>query len=381
MNVALLYGPPWDGAAQFSKHHLARYLARRGHRVLYVEAPLSPLALARGNRIAALRSTLRHPRQVAPGLWVRRYFNPIPYHGVTRITSLRQANLLGQRLLAGPLRRDLARLRMWDPVLLAGLPHAADLAPLVPHALLAYHCADDYTHVRGFPTSLGSTEADLCRQSRLVITTAESLRAARASFNPRTYWVPNGVDYDRFAADARPAGDMPRDGHAVVGFVGSISQWVDLDLVREIAGAHPEWHVVLIGPSAGSMPQLQGLPNVRLLGPRPYDAIPQYLAGMNVALIPFQRDEVSRMADPIKAYEYLAAGVPVVATRIPALERLSHVVALADSTPGFIRLVEEAVAAGRDEGRQARQAEARRHSWESRFEQIEGYIREALCGF
>jgi glycosyltransferase involved in cell wall biosynthesis len=380
LDLVVLYAPPWDGPAQFSKHHLARYLAGRGHRVLYVEAPLGPLSLARrrGHARSELPATLALPRLVADRLWVRRYFNPVPYHGVTRVTSTRTANRIGQRLLAPSLRRDLARLGMRRPVVVAGLPHAVDILPRLPRRALAYHCADDYAHVRGFPSSLPSLERDLCREADLVIVTAETLRAPRAAYNPETYWVPNGVDMAHFAAPAAPADELVALPRPVLGFVGGLAQWVDVELLAQVARARPDASVALVGPVSTDVGPVAALDNVRLLGPRPYVDVPRFLAAMDVALIPFVNDAVTYHADPIKAYEYLAAGVPVVATDLPALQRLRPFVRLADTPSSFLREIAAALAEGREPGRAARQAEAAHHDWSCRFAEVERLLLEHL---
>lgn len=380
-DAVLLYGPPWDGAARFSKHHLAQYLANQGHRVLYVESPMSPLYLANRVRQGALHSwrhTFAPPRMREPGLWTRQYFNPVPYHAVTPITASRTANRLGQQWLAAPLRQDLRRLGFCSPVVIAGLPHAVDLIDRIPRKAVVYHCADDYVHVRGFPASLATLERDLCQSADLVITTSDALREARCQYNPRTYWVANGVDVAHFGQPAQPAHDMPSRVRPVVGFVGALAQWVDLQLLRQIAIARPTWALVLVGPVSTDVAALRGLANVTILGPRPYQDVPAYLAGMDVALIPFVRDEVTRNADPIKVYEYLASGVPVVATDLPGLRRLSGVVRLAATPDEFVAQIEAALAEDRVPAAARRRREAEHHSWQSRFVQVERLIDETL---
>jgi glycosyltransferase involved in cell wall biosynthesis len=378
-DFVLLYAPPWSGPTRFSKHHLASYLAEHGHRVLYVEAPLSPFGLRRGRAFAReLRQALLPPRPVAQRLWVRRHFSPIPYHAATALTSHRLMNRLGQRVLAPVARRDLARLGMSAPVVIAGLPHAVDLLPWLPHRGLIYHCADDYASVRGFPSSLPELEADLCRQADLVITTSETLCQARRRFNPNTHWVPNGADVAHFSAAAAPAAELSGVPRPVIGFVGGLSEWVDITLVAELARAHPEWSFVLVGPVAIDISSVVGLPNVRRLGPRPYASLPDYLAAMDVGLIPFKQDQLTHHADPIKAYEYLAAGLPIVATDLPALRRLGDVIRLADSPAAFAAHIEAALREDRLSNRQRRQAEAARHSWTSRFETIDSLIQQSL---
>lgn len=379
-DAVLLYAPPWAGPTRFSKHHLASYLARGGARVLYVEAPLTPLGLKRGRTFASeLRATLRPPALVDERLWVRRHFLPVPYHAATRLTSRRAANRLGQSLLAPVLRRDFARVGLRRPVLIAGLPHAADVLGRVPSQLVVYHCADDYASVRGFPSTLPALEADLCRRADLVVTTSETLAQTRAQFNPRTYWIPNGADIEHFSTPAVPTTELTAVRRPIVGFVGGLSEWVDLDLVASLARQRPEWTFVMVGPASIDTSAVDSLPNVRFLGPRPYADLPAYLAAMDVGLIPFKRTEVTFHADPIKAYEYLAGGLPVVATDMPALRRLSHVVSLADSADGFANAIETAINAGREAGRAERQAEARRHSWTSRFDRFTHLVDERLA--
>jgi len=152
-----------------------------------------------------------------------------------------------------------------------------------------------------------------------------------------------------------------------------------LDLVAKLACERPKWSFVLVGPLGIDTSPLRGLANVRLLGPRPYAALPSYLARMDVGLIPFKRNQVTHHADPIKAYEYLAAGLPVVATDLPALQRLAHVVRLAETAPAFLVALDAAVIEGRDARRAERQAEAANHTWTASFETIERLVRNVVC--
>ena len=379
-DFVLLYAPPWSGPTRFSKHHLAQHLADTGGRVLYVEAPLSPLGLRRGRPfVQELKTALQPLRRVADRLWVRRHFVPVPYHAASWLTSRRAANRLGQRLLAPAIACDLARLGFDNPVVIAGLPHAVDALPWLPkRQALVYHCADDYANVQGFPDTLPELEADLCQQADLVITTSETLCQERRRFNPNTHWVPNGADFGHFSQSAAPAAELQHIPRPIVGFVGGLSQWVDIRLIAALALARKDWSFVLVGPVGTDVSALDELGNVTLLGARPYTNVPAYLAAMDVALIPFKQDRVTYHADPIKAYEYLAAGLPIVATEMPALRRLSHVVCLANSPESFEAQIAAAIAEGRAAKKSERQAEAARHSWTSRFETIDALLRESV---
>jgi glycosyltransferase involved in cell wall biosynthesis len=374
-DVVFLYAPPWDGPTRFSKHHLARFFAARGSRVLYVESPLTPLGLRRGRQFwRELRASLRPPRRVGERLWTQRQLALVPYHAITPLTSRRAANQVAQRLMAPALRHDLARLRFQRPIVVAGLPHVVDTLDYLPRRCLVYHCADDYAHVRGFPSSLPVLEAELCRRANLVITTSSTLCDERMRFNAHTYWVPNGADVEHFARDAAPHPELVGFQKPVVGFVGGLSQWVDLDLIAFLARARPAWTFALVGPIGIDVSALRGLSNVHLLEARPYESLPAYLAAMDVGLIPFRDEPVTYHADPIKAYEYLAAGLPVVATDLPALRRLDHVLRLASTRAEWLAHLDAVVAAGRAHGSADRRAEATRHGWVARFEEVERLI-------
>jgi glycosyltransferase involved in cell wall biosynthesis len=267
-------------------------------------------------------------------------------------------------------------------LVVAGLPQAVDLVPLLPRGGLVYHCADDYAHAGGFPSTLPQLEAALCRQADLVITTSETLCDERRRFNPNTYWIPNGADITHFAQPAQPAADLDGLPRPIVGFIGGISEWVDIELLAELGRARQKWTFVLIGPAAVNTAELRLLPNMRLLGPRAYADLPRYMAGMDVGVIPFKRSALTYHADPIKAYEYLAAGLPVVATELPALRRLAHVLSLADSVASWLAALDRSIAKGRDHARAERQAEAAGHSWTASFERLEQLIDERVgqCG-
>lgn len=379
-DFVFLYAPPWSGPTRFSKHHLAEHLAAAGHRVLFCEAPLTPLGIRRVRTFAReVAATLRPPRQVRHNLWVRRHFLPVPFHASLPLARERWANRVGQRVLAPMLRSDVAGLGFRDPIIVAGLPHVADLLPRLPPAGVIYHCADDYASVSGFPPSLPALEEELCRRANLVITTSATLCDERRRFNPNTHWVANGADVDHFARPAQPATDLAKFPHPIVGFVGGLSEWVDMRLIARIAQERPNLTFVLIGPVGTDVSPVHGLTNVHILGPRPYASLPSYLAAMDVALIPFKQDRVAYHADPIKAYEYLASGVPVVATDLPALRRLAHVVRLAASPDEFVTAIDASLAGNSDPAaRSARREESGKHSWASRFREIDALIEDTF---
>jgi glycosyltransferase involved in cell wall biosynthesis len=270
-------------------------------------------------------------------VWVQSPFNPVPYHSVSTITGLPLMNTLGQRTMAPGLRRALRSLGFKRPLFILGLPQALDLIRGIPRSGLVYHCADDYAEVSVFPRSFAKLEQRLLRSADLVVTTAEPLRAKKAAGNPNTFAVPNGVSFDHFHLARSDHTQIPADllpiPRPIVGFVGGVAEWVDLELIAHLARRRKDWSIVLIGPILVDVSTLRDESNVLLLGPRPYATLPGYLKGMDVATIPFLMNELTRNADPIKLYEYLAAGLPV-----PAISSCSALTAsMSTDSPRMLR--------------------------------------------
>src|SRR5205823_5722054 len=124
------------------------------------------------------------------------------------------------------------------------------------------------------------------------------------------------------------------------GFFGLIGDWVDLSLVRELALARPDWSITLIGKAATDLRPLQGLPNVHLLGPKPYASLPGYCRGFDVAILPYRKTEHIAHASPLKLREYLAAGKPIVSVPHPEVRQFGELVHVADSVAEFVQEIE-----------------------------------------
>ena len=171
---------------------------------------------------------------------------------------------------------------------------------------------------------------------------------------------------------------MPADIAAlprpVIGFYGTLRDWVDLDLIAGVAKARPQWSIALIGQQLDDVATVRGLPNVHLLGRKPHAELPAYCKGFDVGLIPYRIDQRMTYVNPIKLREYLSAGVPVVSTRVPEVERMidrsGHLAQIADDAPGFVAAIERALAGDSPARRQERSAAMATETWPARVEQI-----------
>ncbi|HBY93728.1 MAG TPA: glycosyltransferase family 1 protein [Chloroflexi bacterium] len=290
-------------------------------------------------------------------------------------------------LMAAVVGRWLARQRWGDVILWIYLPEAARVIDLIPHRLLVYHCVDDWRTFPQFATrraEIAALEDGLTRRADLVITTAPALYEARRSLNAHTILQPNVGDYAHFtrADDLVPPPDLAGLPQPRLGFWGALDDYkFDRELVLALADACPNASIVLIGPAGVAIREQPALalnrPNIHCLGQRPYEQLPAYAAGLDVCLIPYRQTEHTRGVFPIKFFEMLATGKPVVATALPSLAPFGDTVPLTRTTGEFVAAV-QAVLADPAAGRTQRLALAAQHTWEQRVDELLTYVAAAL---
>lgn len=157
---------------------------------------------------------------------------------------------------------------------------------------------------------------------------------------------------------------------------------LDVEALEALADADPSWHVVLIGPlKPGQVDEarLRRRPNIHLLGEKPRNELPGYLKGMAVALVPYRANELTRNIFPLKLFEYLAAGLPVVAGGLPELQRFAGTIGVAGGPSDYPELVRRALAEDGPEKRAARVALAAQNTWDHRVEDVSRLVDEALA--
>jgi UDP-galactopyranose mutase len=232
----------------------------------------------------------------------------------------------------------------YTPMALAFTDH---LTPVT----VVYDCMDELAAFKGAPTILKHFEAELMARADLVLTGGQSLYEAKRHQHRNIHPFPSSVDVGHFGQARRISND-PFDQttipHPRLGFFGVIDERMDIALLDGVAAAKPDWHIVMVGPvvkiDRASLPQR---PNIHYLGSKSYDELPRYVAGWDVALLPFARNEATRFISPTKTPEYMAAGKPVVSTSIRDVVRpygQQGLVRIADRVPVFVQACAEAMA-------------------------------------
>jgi GT2 family glycosyltransferase/glycosyltransferase involved in cell wall biosynthesis len=239
---------------------------------------------------------------------------------------------------------------------------------------LIYDCMDNHA---GFPETeelMLQFEDALTREADLVITSARQLRDELARIAPDVVLLPNAVDFEHFGTPAY-ASELDHLPRPIIGYYGAIAAWFDVDLVRDAALARPDWSFVLIGSTFGTdVGKLTGLRNVHLLGEQPYESLPGYLYQFDVATIPFQLTPLIEATNPVKFYEYLAAGKPVVSAQLPELEAFSDFYYPANDAESFVAQIETALAEDDPTKQHARVELAKTHTWEHRYRALQTHI-------
>jgi glycosyltransferase involved in cell wall biosynthesis len=366
----------WDSEGWTNQHHLMSRLAASGSRVLFLES----LGLRRPS-LGSGRDLRRIGRRLKRGL-----VRPRVRDGVTVLSPLvvpahsySVVRALNAWLLRRRVRSVVNRLGFQHPVLWGYVPQAEVLLQTLAPALVIYHCVDDIAAQEGIDTaSFLAAERRFARRADLVIASAPALAQRMRELSGNVLYAPNVADTTLFSTALGPGpidAQLGALSEPRIVFVGAIAaNKVDFELLAGVAAARRDWTFALIGAVGLGYPQtdvsvLEAQSNVHLLGPRSQRDLPAVLRGAAAGVIPYLRSRLTASIFPMKVYEYLAAGLPVVATGLPALEGVEDVV-LVEGVDQTVAALERALADDSPERRRARSEKAMSHSWETRQAEI-----------
>ena len=397
LTIVCLSSQPWQDGMWTNKQHIMSRLARE-HRVFYVSFGPKPLP-----------ALLRTKRERGGGSWspVSALLDPARYEqaGVTVLEFLSPRALVRKKPASHPwsihanfdlrlrlLARFLAREGVEAPVLWVYHPGYGAAVAELPHSLVVYDCVDEYTEFPTYkpdPGWLALREAELCRAADVVTTTSAGLYDKKRPYNPeRTHLVHNVGDYAHFSRARLEETVVPADLAAlprpIIGFLGAVSDYkLEADWLTALARKHRDKTIALIGPVGVGDPttdvtKLAAEPNVHLLGHRPYEQLPGYVKGFDVGVIPYRINEYTTYSFPIKFFELLASGKPVVISELPALASYYESVRVARTAEEFVTACEAAL---REPGlgREERLRLAAANTWEHRVERILTHVQRALA--
>lgn len=375
----LVFADDW-GRHPSSCQHLIRRL-RGDHPILWVntvgtrQVKADAFTLRRG--LEKIQSWSKGLKQVDRQMWTI----DLPMIPGMSNKLLREIN---RHLVTSRLRRVLANLGLESPVVMTTLPYIAALIRGLRRRALVYYCTDDYSH---WPSAdretLQQADRELSQEADLILAASQALYRQHA-WSGRCQYFPHGVDFNHFASvqklkDSEPTlSQLPRPR---IGFFGLIYEKLDFGLLSGIAEQFRSGSLVMIGPHAYSPPEFRRLSNVHLLGQKPYEDLPHYLAGLDVLLLPYVDDAMIRQSGPLKLRECLASGKPTVSIDVPEVRILQPHVRIAADRQTFVQEVRQALEECPASGTvRARQQSVEADGWDSRACQLTNYLDQLPLG-
>lgn len=369
--------------------HLATSLVEAGHRVLFIENTGVRAPRATASDFNRVRQRIRNWLKSTGGFSDIRdnltVFSPLllpfPYFW--------PAILLNRWWVSRAIGKWMRANRFHDPVVITFLPTplAQGVISNMDSRAVIYYCADDMAGGSSGAKRLRAYEDVFFTKVDAVFCTSHTLRDRANQLNQRVFLIPAGVDFSKFES-VRLSGNLPFDLHDIpaprVGYVGSVREGFDQDLICKAAHALPMANFVLVGPESVNTAVLRAMPNIHILGPRPHNQIPSFINGFDVTVIPYIRTPLTDSAYFCKLNEYLAIGKPVVATNLQEMrlyaERHPGVIEVASDASLFIAAIQSALTQTPDaDAADRRVAAARQNSWEQRFSDIMSAISEVVA--
>ena len=348
--------------------------------ILYFDPSVSLLAPLRDKAAKPSLTAYKKPgERVKDNITVYRLPPVLPF-----FNKFRFINRLNQKRMARFVCRKMRENGFENPILWVYSPVTADLVDHVPHSALVYDCVDRHSAYGGFmnPQLVGAMELELAGKADAVFATADSLAERLRKAKPDARFIPNGANFERFVQASQPQPvpeDMQEIPHPIFGFVGALQTCIEYGFVETAARAHPEWSFVWIGnekPGA-DLSALRQLANVYFLGVKPNEKLPEYLAQFDACLNLFAESELSKDVSPLKFYEYLATGKPIISTRQPdQVLQYTPIIHIAATAQDFISCCEQALRDTQPERVSARIEEGRKSSWDARVREICAVLEE-----
>lgn len=352
MKILMAEYQPWQYRIEDGEHKYARFFLEDGHQVFWLAnfVNVNRLVRKREDDLAYKELWQQGVQEPVPGLKTFTPFAWLPYVKGPMLES-EWVGLHFMRYTSPSLKRVLAQCGFAEvDVLWIGNQRFYSVASLVKHRIMVYRMKDDVEQYVSEPSSIGSIEQHICRQADIVFFTAGRLMAKAQKHAQKTHYLPNGVDFEFFR---EPMLEIPADLERIpaprIVYVGQISHWFDFESVLAAAKTFKACSFILIGPmnldksGQSCMQKLQDLPNVYILGSRPFAQVRAYLRYSDIGLVPFLKNALTDAISPIKLFEYCAAGLPVVSTRLEETAGLQSPALLYETPKDFVANIQIAL--------------------------------------
>lgn len=343
--------------------------------IMYVDPPVSLLAPLKDRktfeRIGAFRKT---GEKVRDNITV---FAPPPV--LPFFNKYRSINRINQKMLARYIKKQIYKLAFDKPYLWCYSPTSCDLVKEIPNRGIIYDCVDRHSAYKGMidPQIVDRMERDLAISASHIFCTARGLYDTLKKYNENVHLIPNGADYKLFSQAINYNKANPDKGKPVFGFIGMLQECIDYEWMVALAEAFPQGQVVLVG---GTMPgvnlsPLKKYPNIKFMGLVDQKKLPEIIGGFDVCLNLFREGRLSKDVSPLKLYEYLATGKPVVSSREPLqVSDYKDVIYIAENKSDFVVKCRQALMEDDDQKVRRRMQYGKETSWSERVRQMEDIL-------
>jgi glycosyltransferase involved in cell wall biosynthesis len=379
-------GEDWWYHHPHSKNHLMRRFARAGNKVIFVNSISMGLAPMKSGELLPrikrkLKSYAKLARTTEEGITV---VSP----AVIPLFGSRAAATTNRRLLTAQISRLAKQRAMNRPILWIAIPTAVEVIGQLNEALVIYHVSDKYDantmdHATD-PAYIRKLHERAIDAADLIFYSSRKLIEEAERGREKSYLLEQAVDFDHWAqisnGDLTVADAVARIPKPRIGYFGAIEPWlVDQDLIKQASREQPGWNWIFIGNKSRGL-EIEELPNVHFLPPVSYNELPNYAAGFDVCVLPWNTDvPFTSYGSAIKVREYLASGKPVVISPLPEYESMKDVLRIARSRDQFLELVDDALRETGTEQAQARQNAVKDGTWDARAEWVSELIEDALA--
>lgn len=369
-NIICLSTAPWNYL--WTRRQRFMNMLAEQNRILYVNIIRSVLAVFRTPELTIELLLKTRVERVKENLFILSTPLGLPLQGYSSL--IRRINYF---ILYKLIKIWQRRLGFQDIIFWTYDPYSVEILRKFRPKLAIYDCIDEHSAYPypGNKRYLKQREAELCREVDIVFVTARGLLRSKRPFNTNTFFVPNGVDFRHFSKAYYERLESPYDirnvPKPILGYVGAIADWIDLDLIEYLAKSEPRWSIVMIGPvdNKRCVRRFKNINNLHFLGRKDFKLLPSYIQAFDVCLNPFKLNDLTKTVNPLKVYEYLASGKVIVSTDMPEIYPLKSVVQIASSRKDFLKKVQVALE-GNETSALSRLEAVKRYSWEFLLKEI-----------
>lgn len=385
-NIICIGSTFWDEPWR-RRQQIASRLATT-HNVLYLEPPVSIRNHKRFLKSFCVFNVRRRLKKINTNLFVFPTTVPLPFG------RLKLCKLINKQFLLFVVKKLQSLLNMPNPILLIWDFWEADMyIGKLDEKIVAFDWYDEwagFSNANRYAAMVEKKEKEMAMRANIVFTVSNSLFQKAKTMNEDTYKIENGVDLNAYQValdQPQTLNDINKVKHPIIGYMGALafSPKIDYDLMRYIAKNSPGWSIVIVGrydENVNFLASVKQLSNVHFLGEKSLSSLPHYVNCFDVGIIPWKKSILSENSDPLKLYEYLAAGKPIVSTPVPSVSEMAKrypaLIKIADVYDEFIYKIKESLTENNEILQRKRIELAKQHTWDVKAEEMLSLIDKEL---